>query len=182
MSRLGKLPINLTKEIQARLDGDFIIIKGPKGELKEKINPDVKISVSAEAILVAVTDADNKKKRSLWGLYRNLVKNMVEGVTRGFEKKMEISGVGYKASVSGRKLILSVGYSHPVEFVLPEGISAKVEENIITVLGFDKKLVGEIAARIRKIKEPEPYKGKGIRYIDEIIRRKEGKLAAAKSE
>ncbi len=182
MSRLGKLPIELPKEVQARLEDDFIIVKGPKGELKEKINPNVKVDVSDNKILVSVLNENSKKDRSLWGLYRSIINNLVLGVFKGFEKKMEINGVGYKASVSGRKFILNVGYSHPVEFPFPEGIDGKVDGNIIIVSGFDKKLVGETAAKIRRTKEPEPYKGKGIKYIDEIIRRKEGKVAGAKGE
>ncbi|MFA5248058.1 MAG: 50S ribosomal protein L6 [Patescibacteria group bacterium] len=182
MSRLGKLPIELPKEVQARLDGDFIIVKGPKGELKEKINPNVKVEIAEGKISVSVFNSDNKKIGALWGLYRNLINNLVLGVSVGFEKKMEINGVGYKVASAGRKLILNVGYSHPVDFPLPVGIEGKVENNIITVLGIDKKLVGETAAKIRKIKEPEPYKGKGIKYVDEVIRRKEGKVAAGKSE
>lgn len=181
MSRLGKLPIELTPGTQAKLENDIIVIKGPKGELKQKLASLVKVDISEKEIKVSVNNSENKKERALWGLYRSLIKNMADGVNQGYEKKLEINGVGYRASVSGNKLTLNVGFSHPVDFNLPEGITAQVEGNIITISGIDKQLVGEAAAQIRKIRKPEPYKGKGIKYTDEIIRRKVGK-AAAKTE
>jgi large subunit ribosomal protein L6 len=182
MSRLGKLPIELPSGVQAKMDGDFIVVKGPKAELKEKTNPSVKIDISEKEILVTVLDPEVKKQRALWGLYRNLVKNMVIGVTVGFEKKLQINGVGYRAAMSGTKLILNVGYSHPVEFQLPTGVTGSVAENVITLNSFDKHLLGETAYQVRKVKEPEPYKGKGIKYLEEVIRRKEGKVASSKGE
>lgn len=182
MSRLGKLPIELPAGVSAKLDGDFIVVKGPKIELKEKANPLVKVEIKDNQVFVTVLDSENKKQKALWGLFRNLVKNMVIGVTNGFEKKLQINGVGYRAQVSGRKIILNVGFSHPVEFLLPNGVEAKVEENVITLNSADKKLLGETAYQIRKVKQPEPYQGKGIKYLEEVIRRKEGKVAAAKSE
>ncbi|RLC38779.1 50S ribosomal protein L6 [Candidatus Falkowbacteria bacterium] len=178
MSRLGKLPIKLPAETQAKIEGDFIIVKGPKGELKEKIHKLVNIDIKEEEIIVSVKDAKNKKERALWGLFRSLINNMVQGVNQDFEKKLEVVGVGYRVSLSGKELILNVGYSHPVSITLPEGINAEIEGNIITISGISKQQVGEIAAQIRKVKKPEPYKGKGIKYQDEIIRRKEGKTAA----
>jgi large subunit ribosomal protein L6 len=178
MSRLGKLPIQLPAETQAKFEDNFIIIKGPKGELRQKLHDMVKVEAKDREITVQVKHPEVKKERAFWGLYRSLINNMVKGVSEGFSKKLEIVGVGYRAKLNEKKLILNVGYSHPVEFDLPEGISALVEENIITISGIDKQLVGEIAARIRKIKKPEPYKGKGIKYVGEIIRRKEGKTAA----
>lgn len=177
MSRLGKLPIKLSKGTQVKIENNFIIIKGPKGELKMKINDLVKIELKDEEIVVRVDNPEEKKGKSLWGLYRSLINNMVVGVNQGFEKKLEINGVGYKASVRGRKIILNLGFSHPVEYNLPEGITADIKDNIITLGGIDKQLVGEVAAQIRKLKKPEPYKGKGIKYIDEVIRRKVGKAA-----
>lgn len=182
MSRLGKLPIELPAGVQAKVDGGFIVVKGPKGELKERTNDLVKVEISEKDITVSVVNSDNKKQKALWGLYRNLVKNLVIGVTKGFEKKLQINGVGYKAAAQGRKLILNVGFSHPVEFQLPEGVDGKVEDNIITLTAIDKRLLGEVAFQVRKVKEPEPYKGKGIKYLEEVIRRKEGKVAAAKGE
>ncbi len=178
MSRLGKKPIPLPDGTQAKIENDFIIIKGPKGELKQKLHEKVKVKINDSEIEVSVEKPEIKKQRALWGLFRSLINNMVTGVNEGFEKKLEINGVGYKASISGQKLTLHVGYSHPVDYMLPEGIKGQVEGNIITISGIDKQLVGEIAAQIRKIRKPEPYKGKGIKYIDEIIRRKVGKAAA----
>lgn len=205
MSRLGKLPINLPASTQAKIEEDFIVIKGPKGELKQRLNDIVMVelkdaSVSSaqnavvtaagakqtgltqgQKIIVKVKNSREKREKSLWGLYRSLINNMVIGVTDGFMKKLEINGVGYRVSVSGKKLILNVGFSKPVEYNLPEGITINIEDNIITVSGIDKQLVGESAAQIRRIRKPEPYKGKGIKYVDEVIRRKAGK-AAVKSE
>jgi large subunit ribosomal protein L6 len=178
MSRLGKLPIELPAGVEAKIDGEFIVVKGPKGELKEKLNKAVKINIEAGQILVTVDDSKSKKEKALWGLFRNLIRNMVVGVTKGFEKKLEINGVGYKVSGGGKKLVFNVGYSHPVNFELPAGLESKVEDNVITISGFDKKLVGEISFQIRKIRQPEPYKGKGIKYVGEVLRRKEGKVAA----
>jgi len=181
MSRLGKLPIELPQGTQAKIENGFILVKGPKGELKEKLHQLIKVDISDKEIKISVTNAENRKERALWGLFRSLIKNMVVGVSEGYEKKLEINGVGFKAMVSGKKLTLNVGYSHPVEYDLPEEIDAQVEGNVITINGIDKQLVGEVAAQIRNVKKPEPYKGKGIKYIDEVIRRKVGK-AAAKGE
>jgi len=178
MSRLGKLPIQITNEIQSKIEDGFLIIKGPKGELKQKLHELVQIEVNENEIKVDVKNKDDKKEKAFWGLYRSLINNMVLGVKDGFEKKLEVNGVGYKVALSGQKLTLNVGYSHPVDFQLPEGIKGVVEGNVITISGFDKQLVGEISAQIRKTRKPEPYKGKGIKYIDEVIRRKEGKKAA----
>lgn len=174
MSRLGKLPIKLPEAVQAKLEKGFLTVKGPKGELKLEIKA-VKVDVSTEEIKVSISESGDKRERTFWGLYRSLINNMVVGVTNGFEKKLEVIGVGYRAAIAGKKLTLNVGYSHPVDFILPDGIDGKVEGNAITISGFDKQLVGEMAAQIRKIRKPEPYKGKGIRYSDEIIIKKEGK-------
>ena len=181
MSRLGKIPIKLEAGASAKIADDFIIVTGPKGELRQKLNKLVKVEILDKEIKVSVKNKETKKEKAFWGLYWSLINNMVRGVTKGFEKKLEMIGVGYRVNLSGNKLTFNVGFSHPVEFVLPEGISGQVEGNIITVSGIDKQLVGETAALIRKIKKPEPYKGKGIRYVDEIVRRKVGK-AAVKGE
>lgn len=178
MSRLGKLPIELPSGTQAKLENGFVVVKGPKGELKTQIHNFVKVDIKENEINVSVKNSEDKTQRSLWGLFRSLINNMVVGVNEGFEKKLEINGVGYKVQASGRKLILNLGFSHPIEYDLPEGITAEVEANVITIKGFDKQLVGETAAQIRKFRKPEPYKGKGIKYQDEVIRRKEGKTAA----
>jgi len=162
---------------QAKIENGFIVVKGAKGELREKTHNLVKIEIGDNEISVSVSNPDNKSERALWGLYRSLIRNMVQGVEEGFEKKLEINGVGFRAAVSGKKLTLNVGFSHPVDFNLPEGINGAVEGNVITISGIDKQLVGEIAAQIRKIRKPEPYKGKGIKYVDEVIIRKVGKTA-----
>jgi large subunit ribosomal protein L6 len=177
MSRLGKMPINMPEGVEAKIEAKKIIIKGPKGELSQDLSDLVVLEIKEKEIIVSVKNEKNKKERAFWGLFRSLINNMVLGVTLGFEKKLEVNGVGYRVALSAKKIVLNVGYSHPVEFELPEGINALVEGNIITISGIDKQLVGEVAANIRKIRKPEPYKGKGIKYIDEIIKRKEGKTA-----
>jgi len=179
MSRIGKLPISIPEGVQVKIENDLIFVKGPKGELTQKIHPNVKIEKKDNNIFVSVKNPNNRDDRSLWGLFRTLVSNMADGVTKGFEKKLEIKGVGFRASVTGKNLILNVGFSHQVQFPIPEGIEIKVEKSTISVSGFDKQLVGATAADIRAIKKPEPYKGKGIKYIDEVIRRKAGKVVKA---
>jgi large subunit ribosomal protein L6 len=181
MSRLGRKAIELPQGTKVEKQGDFVIVKGPKGELKTKIDKIVNVNISDKEIVVSVKNEDSKKEKSMWGLYRSLINNMVVGVNEEFEKKLEVNGVGYRVQQAGKKLILNVGYSNPFEYEIPEGISAEVEGNIITIKGIDKQQVGEVSAQIRKVRKPEPYKGKGIKYLDEIIRRKSGK-AAAKSE
>jgi len=178
MSRLGRLPIKIPEKTEAKIADGFIIIKGPKGELRQEINKTVTVEIVDQEIKLSVKNLLDKKEKALWGLFWNLIRNMIIGVTAGYEKKLEIVGVGFKASLGGNKLNLSLGFSHPVIFDLPSGITASVDANIITISGFDKQLVGETAAQIRKLKRPEPYKGKGIRYLNEVIRRKEGKAAA----
>jgi large subunit ribosomal protein L6 len=178
MSRLGKLPINIPSGVDVKIEKNFIIVKGPKGQLTQEFNKYVKVELKDQAVLVSVEKPDNKNERAYWGLYRSLINNMVFGVSQGYEKKLEINGVGYKVASSGKKLTFSLGFSHTIDFPLPEGIVATVEANKITITGFDKQLVGEVAAKIRKLKKPEPYKGKGIKYADEIIIRKEGKTSA----
>lgn len=177
MSRVGKKQIDIPNGVQVKIDGRKISAKGPKGEVGLTIHPKVLVEQNENIITVAVKNQEYKIERSLWGTTRRLISNMVEGVSKGFEKKLEINGVGYKVAVSGSKLVLNVGFSHPVNFILPAGVSAFVEKNIITLSGADKQLVGETAAQIRKIKKPEPYKGKGIKYADEQIIRKAGKAA-----
>ncbi len=166
-------------EVEAKIEGPGLTVKGPKGELRLRISPLVKVEQLAGTIAVSIKDEANQEQKALWGLTRTLIDNMVKGVTVGFQKQLEISGIGYKANISGPKLVLNVGFSHPVEFPVPEGIEIKVAANVITVAGIDKQLVGETSAQIRAIKKPEPYKGKGIKYVDEQIRRKAGKAAKA---
>jgi large subunit ribosomal protein L6 len=178
MSRLGKLPIVLAKGVTAVETNGVLTVKGPKGELKQAINGLANLKIAEDGIMVTVNNPDNKKERAMWGLFYSLIKNMVLGVTVGYEKKLEIQGVGYKVASAGKNINLSLGFSHPIIFPLPAGIEAIVEANTITIKGIDKQLVGEIAAQIRRLKKPEPYKGKGIRYVGEIVRRKAGKTAA----
>lgn len=176
MSRIGKLPIELPDKVEVAIEDGKVTVKGPKGELTKIINS--KIKVEKNGNIVTVSNVSNSKdSNALWGLYRSLIFNMVKGVSQGFEKKLEVNGVGYRATQEKNKLVLNLGYSHPIEFVLPEYVEAKVEKNIITLSSFDKQLVGQVAANIRKIRKPEPYKGKGIKYVDEVIRRKAGKTA-----
>ena len=178
MSRVGKKPISIPAGVEVKIEGSAIEIKGPKGQLKKELRPEIKIEMKDKEILVSVLK-ETKKSNAFWGLTRALVFNMIKGVTEGYEKKLQIEGVGFKAKVEGDKLILQVGFSHPVEIKQPEGIKFSVEKNIIGVSGPDKELVGQISADIRKTKPPEPYKGKGIRYVGEFVRRKLGKKAVA---
>ncbi|TRZ78092.1 50S ribosomal protein L6 [bacterium] len=180
MSRIGKKLINVPDGVQISIENKKITVKGPKGELSLDI-PNAITIVQEDSSLQVVPDDDTvKQQRMKWGLIRALVANMVIGVTEGFEKKLEINGVGYKAAMQGKKIVMQLGYSHPVEIDIPEGIEVVVEKNMVSIKGIDKYLVGEIAATIRSKRKPEPYKGKGIKYIDEVIRRKAGKKAAGK--
>lgn len=175
MSRIGKKPIKIPEKIELKLLADSIEVKGPKGVLQQSLVPEVLVEVKDNEAFVKVKNGAKKRERALWGLYRSLLNNMVKGVVDGFSKQLEINGIGYKAQVQGANLVLNVGYSHPVTYKIPEGITITIEKNIITVNGIDKQKVGQVAAEIRAIKKPEPYKGKGIKYLDEVIRRKAGK-------
>ena len=177
MSRVGKKPIPLPKEVKIDLKGDLLTVKGPKGELRRQIHPRVNILMENDQIVISVEDG-NKGSRGLHGLFRALIANMVTGVTQGFERALEIVGVGYRAELSGKKATFHLGYARPVTLDLPEGIDAKVEKTKITLSGIDKELLGRTAAKIRSLREPEPYKGKGIRYEGESVRRKAGKTGA----
>lgn len=181
MSRIGKTPITLPSGVTATLSGNNLTVKGPKGELKRNFNnKEIAVTITDKQILVSKAEGSSRAAAAMWGLYRSLFSNMVIGVSEGFSKRLEVNGVGYRASVSGSKLTLMLGFSHPIEYQLPAGISATVEGNAITISGFDKELVGETAAKIRRFRKPEPYKGKGVKYTGEVIRRKAGKTAAAK--
>ena len=175
MSRIGKLPIELASGVEVRVDGGQVHVKGPKGELSGKLVPHTSIRVDDGRARVD-RDGDAQRARAMHGLMRSLLANMVWGVTEGFERSLEIVGVGYRAAVQGRTLTLSVGYSHPVEMPIPVGLEVGVEGNTkLAVRGIDKQRVGQFAAEIRRVRPPEPYKGKGIRYSDETVRRKVGK-------
>ena len=177
MSRIGKKPIAIPKGVEVRLEGDQLSIKGPKGELSLSMHPDVKLDMEGDSISVSVVD-ETRESRSIHGLFRVLIDNMVTGVTKGFEKVLEIVGVGYRAELKGRTAVFNLGYSHPINFELPEGIDAKIEKTKITLSGIDRELLGMTAAKIRSFRKPEPYKGKGIKYAGEMIRRKAGKAGA----
>ncbi len=177
MSRIGKQPIDLPKDVTIDYGkNNLITIKGPKGELTEKFHKDIKIEDN-DGQIVVTRPTDNKAHKSLHGLSRALLNNMVKGVTSGFEKKLQVVGVGYKCDKKGKVLVLNLGYSHPIEMQDPNGVETIVAGNEITVKGIDKAIVGNYAAKIREKRPPEPYKGKGIRYADEYVRRKEGKTA-----
>jgi len=178
MSRIGKKTIEIPAGVTVTVKDGKVVVKGPKGEITKAVNAKVKITVEDNHVSADVVNKEEKSERSLWGTFGSHLKNMVTGVTTGFKKQLEINGVGYKASMAGADLRLDVGFSHPVIFKVPTGIKISVEKNLITVEGFDKEQVGQIAACIRDVKKPEPYKGKGIKYIDEIIRRKAGKTAS----
>ena len=176
MSRIGKHPVEIPAGVEVKLEeGNLITVKGPKGTLQRKLADDMNIAVEAGQVVVT-RPSDLKRHRELHGLTRTLIANMIEGVTKGYEKVLEVNGVGYRAAKSGKKLTLTLGYSHPVEMEDPEGIETVVEgQNKITVKGIDKEKVGQFAAEIRTKRPPEPYKGKGIKYATETIRRKVGK-------
>ena len=175
MSRIGNKPITVPAGIDVTIDGQKITVKGPKGTLERTVNDNISIKLENGVIVVARPN-DEKENRSLHGLTRTLINNMIEGVSNEFSKQLEINGVGYRAAKQGNKIVLTLGYSHPVEMVEPEGITYEVPNpNSIIVKGIDKELVGQMAAEIRSKRPPEVYRGKGIKYVDERIRRKEGK-------
>ena len=182
MSRIGNNPITVPETVNVSLQGSEIIVKGKLGELSQTIDSSISVSVN-ENIISLTRESDNKDVRSKHGLYRALISNMIEGVNNGHTKKLELRGVGYRASTQGKKLDISVGYSHNIIFDIPEEVKVTAETEkgkapIVTISGHDKQLVGAIAARIRAERKPEPYKGKGIRYVDEYVRKKAGKTAA----
>jgi len=201
MSRVGKKPILIPEDVEVKIEAvqvssefgenkkKIIKIKGPKGELSKEIRPEIGIEIKENKIFVILQTETSKQKKftagqikqtkALWGLTRSLLANMIKGVKDGFEKKLEIEGIGYRASLSGENLEMSLGFTHPVKIKAPEGIKFLVEKNIITISGIDKELVGQTTAKIRNIKPPEPYKGKGIRYSGEVVKKKVGKKTVA---
>ncbi len=178
MSKIGRLPIKLSEGVKIEVVGETIEVSGPKGKLSLKISNVIKLD-ETDGVLTLSLKKSNPKYFPIYGTTRSLLSNMVEGVSKGWSKELEIVGAGYKAELSGKTLVLNVGYSHTVKIEAPAGIDFKVEKTFITVEGIDKELVGQVAAEIRAVKKPEPYKGKGIRYKDEIVRRKAGKAAKA---
>lgn len=177
MSRIGKLPVQIPSGVTITVENGLISVNGPKGSLQERALDQVDVSIEGDVLTVARKN-DEKIARSQHGLMRSLIQNMVKGVTEGFEKKLEVNGVGFKVNLQGNKLVMSLGFSHPVGFEAPEGVTLAVDKNNITVSGISKQQVGQVAADIRKLKKPEPYKGKGIKYSDEYILRKAGKTGA----
>ena len=179
MSRIGKRPVPLPKGVSAQVDGHRITVKGPKGEIARTIHADLSIAIEEVGVVVKRPSDENRHK-ALHGLTRTLVANMVEGVTKGYQKTLEIQGVGYKAEPKGQEIQLLVGFSHPVRYKPPQGIKIAIDNNtLVKIEGVDKELVGQVAAEIRSVRPPEPYKGKGIRYQGEQVRRKAGKTAQA---
>jgi large subunit ribosomal protein L6 len=176
MSRIGRMPIELPKGVTVTVGDDKVTVKGPKGQLEVKRHPAIQVAQEDGALVFQRPD-DARTSRAAHGLMRALVANAVHGVSQGFERKLEISGVGYRAEVKGDSLALQLGYSHPIEYKLPSGISAKVEKNVITLASIDRESLGAAAAKVRSFRPPEPYKGKGIKYAEEQILRKVGKAA-----
>ncbi len=180
MSRIGNKPIPVPQGIKVTVDGTTVRAEGPKGHLSQSVPDSLSVKLESNVLTVG-RSSDHRNVRALHGLTRSLLANMIHGVKDGFERKLEIVGIGYRAQLQGRNLQLALGYSHPVIFPLPEGVQAEVEKQVsITLRGADKALVGQLAANLRKLREPDPYKGKGIKYADEHIRRKVGKKAGAK--
>lgn len=177
MSRIGKKSILIPANVEVKIDGMTVLVKGPKGELSFKVAPQIEVEKKEDKIFISI-NIETKLAKSLWGLSRVMIFNMIKGVTDGFEKRLEIQGIGFKAAIEGENLVLAVGFSHPVKVQVPKSLKVSVEKNIIIISGIDKELVGQYAANIRKIKPPEPYKGKGIRYVGEVVRRKVGKKVA----
>lgn len=183
MSRIGKQPIPLPSDVTVSADGQRVTVRGPKGSLELVLHPHIKLTVDGSTMTLSIfPEKENAKgAKAVWGLSRALLANLVQGVTNGFVRQLELQGVGYRAELKGKTLVLAVGFSHSVEIEMPEGITFAVEKNIISVSGIDKQRVGEIAAQIRRVRPPEPYQGKGIRYVGEYVRRKAGKVVGATS-
>lgn len=177
MSRIGRQPITIPAGVTVAIDGQHVTVRGPKGEHAIMVLPGIAIA-QVDATLVVSLTAETAETQAAYGLMRTLVNNLVLGVSAGFERQLEINGVGYRAAVAGNIVTLNLGFSHPVVFTLPEGVAAAIDRNVLTISGSDKQAVGQVAADIRALKKPEPYKGKGIKYVEERIRRKAGKTAA----
>jgi large subunit ribosomal protein L6 len=180
MSRIGKKPIPVPQGVKIAVEGNTVRVEGPKGQLSQRVPESVSVKIESD-VLTVDRSSDHRNVRALHGLTRSLLANMVHGVKDGFERKLEIVGIGYRAQLTGRNLQLALGYSHPVIFPLPDGVQAEIERQVsITLKGADKALLGQVAAKLRALRKPDPYKGKGIKYAEEQIRRKVGKKAGAK--
>jgi large subunit ribosomal protein L6 len=178
MSRIGKKPIAIPQGVEVSLNANLVKVKGPKGSLEFPHHYEVKVSVAEGEVRIEKA-GNSKKAEAIWGTTAKIVGNMIEGVTNGFQKQLELNGVGYRMNAQGKKVVMALGFSHPVEVTAPEGVEVKVEGNVMTVAGIDKQKVGQFAAEIRSLKPVEPYKGKGFRYVGEVVRRKEGKKASS---
>lgn len=175
MARIGKKPVQIPAKVKVSYADKCITVSSDKGTLSRTVHGDVDLEIKEGNILVVVGDSKNRKIGALHGLYRALVNNMVLGVSKGFERSLEVNGIGYRVEVKGKTVVLNVGFSHPINFDLPDGVTAKVEKNVLTLASIDKELLGQTAASIRKLRPPEPYKGRGIKFTDEHIQRKAGK-------
>lgn len=182
MSRIGRKPVTIPEKVQVEVKKQVLSAKGPLGELDFSIHPDMKVKITDDKEIIASRPSDSKEHRALHGMTRALIQNVITGVSEGFQKRLEIQGVGYSVErKNDQRILLNLGYSHPILFEAPEGITLEVPDNShIIVKGVDKQLVGQVAAKVRSFRPPEPYKGKGIRYVDEYVRRKAGKAAAVK--
>jgi large subunit ribosomal protein L6 len=178
MSRIGKQIIEIPSGVEINVTDGIAKVKSSKGELTLALPETVSLNLEGNQATVSIKDETDFRQKMLWGTIASLVKNMVIGVSDGYSKQLEVNGVGYKVAASGSKLTLNLGYSHPIEYMVPKGVDAKVEKNVITISGIDKQAVGQVASQIRSYRKPEPYKGKGIKYTDEVIIRKAGKAAA----
>lgn len=178
MSRIGKKPVVVPSGVEASIKANVISIKGSKGSMSFAHHTAVSVAF-AEGVFTVAKVGESKKARAIWGTTVKMIDNMIEGVTKGFQKQLELNGVGFRMAVQGKKLNLALGFSHPVEVEIVDGLEAKVEANVLTISGIDKQKVGQFAAEVRQLKPVEPYKGKGFRYVGEIVRRKEGKKASA---
>jgi len=176
MSRVGKKPVVIPSGVKVEKKDLTLTVTGPKGVLNLEVHPKVKVEVTDKEVLVDVAGKENKREKALWGLFRALIQNLMDGVTKGYEKKLEVIGVGFKVAVQGTKIVMSLGFSHPVEVEIPKGLTVTADKNVISISGADKQQVGQFAAEVRELKKPEPYKGKGIKYIDEVVIRKAGKV------
>lgn len=178
MSRIGNKPIPIPQGVQVDWKDGRLSVRGPKGELRLQVGSEVLVKTENDQLLISVENGSGKASKAIHGLHRALIANMIVGVSQGFERVLEIVGIGYRAAISGKRMTFHLGYSHPIDFDLPEGIDAKVDRTRITLSGIDKELLGKTAAKIRGFRSPEPYKGKGIKYADEVIKRKAGKTGA----
>lgn len=178
MSRIGKKPVVVPSGVEASIKANVISVKGPKGTLSFAHHTDVSVALT-EGVFTVAKVGESKRAQAIWGTTVKVIANMIDGVTKGFQKQLELSGVGFRMAVQGKKINLALGFSHPVEVDIVDGLEAKIEANVLTVSGIDKQKVGQFAAEIRRLKPVEPYKGKGFRYVGEIVRRKEGKKASA---